>query len=191
MDGTNINDLPSQPISGEGNIKLNINEMPTLNNQNTSESSVSLDQSTINQIISGLQKATMNGATQLQSRDIPMNTEEYTQDTTVQPDYIPAPVNVDYIKEEEYTAANIIHNYDRKNNTNNNLENLYNEIQIPLLIGVLFFMFQLPFFKKVLYKYFPILFFQDGNQNLYGLFFISILFSIIYYFIYKIMTNLV
>jgi hypothetical protein len=133
----------------------------------------------------------MNGATQLQSRDIPMNTEEYTQDTTVQPDYIPAPVNIDYIKEEEYTAANIIHNYDRKNNTNNNLENLYNEIQIPLLIGVLFFMFQLPFFKKVLYKYFPILFFQDGNQNLYGLFFMSILFSIIYYFIYKIMTNLV
>ena len=72
-----------------------------------------------------------------------------------------------------------------------NLDNLYDEIQVPLLIGVLFFLFQLPVFKKILYKYFPILFFKDGNVNIYGYSFMSVLFSVFYYLIHKIMTNII
>jgi hypothetical protein len=71
----------------------------------------------------------------------------------------------------------------------NNLDQLYDELQIPLLIAVLFFLFQLPIFKKLLYNYFPVLFFKDGNINIYGYVFTSLLFGFLYYSLFKIMTH--
>jgi len=184
-DTTSIFDLPAEPANNGGNVNLNINEK-----NNIEQNGLALDQTTINQIISGIQQASVNGITQLQSRDIPTNTNQYTQDPEVQPNYIPPSQNNDYIKTDEDTN-DIINSYNKNVNRTNNLDNLYDEIQIPLLIGVLFFLFQLPIFKKMLYKYFPILFFKDGNTNIYGYGFMSVLFSVLYYLIYKIMTNLI
>ena len=178
---TNINDLPT------GNVTLSINEKP-VNTESPQINSNSLDQNTINQIISSLQQAGTNGATQLQSRDIPQNTENIINDPQVQVNYIPTTTNNDYITENEETD-DIIQNYTRSKNMNNSLDNLYDEIQLPLLISILYFLFQLPIFKKYMFQYLPVLCLNDGNVNLYGYLFNSILFGFIYVMLAKIIGN--
>jgi hypothetical protein len=71
---------------------------------------------------------------------------------------------------------------------NNSLDDMYNEIQTPLLIAVLYFLFQLPFFKKFLFKYLPFLFSSDGNYNLNGFLLTSIAFGILFHFLIKTTT---
>jgi hypothetical protein len=66
---------------------------------------------------------------------------------------------------------------------------MYNEIQTPLLLSVLYFLFQLPFFRKFLYGYFPILFSNDGNLNINGFMFSSVLFGLIFYGLNKVTTH--
>ena len=60
---------------------------------------------------------------------------------------------------------------------------MYNELQTPILLGVLYFLFQLPIFKKLLYQTFPSLFMNDGNLSINGYIFYSALFSIVFYFL--------
>jgi hypothetical protein len=171
-DTTSIMDLPSDPAASGGaskNVSFAVSE--------------NVDDSTANEIVSGLKY----GSTQLPSRDIPMNTQIYTHDPQIQPTYIPASEHNDYIKEHE-DNEDIIHSYNKRVEYASNLDQLYDELQIPLLIGVLFFLFRLPFFVKFLFKYFPILFFKDGNINIYGYVFTSVLFGLTYYLLSKIMT---
>lgn len=193
-DTTSITDLPVDPANGSsGNISFAANEIKTPTNdprEMPAANNISLDQTTISQIVNGLQQASNSGLTQLQSRDIPQTTEGYTQDPHVQTNYIPQPpqANVDYIKNYE-DNNDIINSYNKNLEASSNLDKLYDELQIPLLIAVLFFLFQLPIFKKMLYTYFPILFFKDGNINIYGYSFTSILFGLIYYLLFKVMTH--
>jgi hypothetical protein len=165
---TNIMDLPTDP---EGNKGLN------------------LDQSTISQIVSGLQQATLAGATQLPSRDIPMTTSGHNTDPQIQPNYVPSPPpNADYIKNVDQTA-DMINEYNKKTQSNDSLDDLYNEIQTPILLAIIYFLFQLPFVRKNLFKYLPLLFSTDGNLNINGFLFTSVLYGLIYYILNKIMVR--
>jgi len=190
MDTTSIMDLPTDPTGGGsigGNVSLSANEkMQSMPVQ--APNGVTLDQTTINQIVSGLQQASSSGATQLPSRDIPRNTEGIMQDPQVQPNYIPPQSNNDYITDYE-DNDDIIQNYNSNAKYGDSLDQLYEEIQIPLLISVLYFLFQLPIFKRYLYKFFPALFSKDGNVNLYGFCFTSALFGVLYYLLSKITTH--
>jgi hypothetical protein len=195
MDTTSINDLPTDPASG-GSIGGNINlittekQSPNINineNVNNNSNNISLDQNTINQIVNGLQYASSTGATILPSRDIPRNTLTITQDPNIQPNYI-GPDNNKYI-DEDVSNDEIDDNYNTIVKNNNSLDTLYDELQIPLLLIVLYFTFQLPIFKTTLFKYLPILCNTDGNMNLNGLFFTSISFGIIYYILSQIILK--
>ena len=97
---TSISDLPLNPLNG-GNISNgggggNVNE-----NISTTSGTINLDQSTISQIVNGLQQASNSGATQLPSRDISMSTTNITNDLQVQPNYIPSTNKDDYIEKSE------------------------------------------------------------------------------------------
>lgn len=192
-DTTSILDLPTDPVGGgnvSNNINLNASEINQKRepNNNLPSQPLSLDQTTINQIVNGLQQASATGATQLPSRDIPMMTNNITQDPHIQPNYIPPPNqqnNQDYIKNYD-TNEDIINSYNKNQNRNNSLDEMYNEIQTPLLLAVLYFLLQLPFFKKQLYTYFPVLFNLDGNYNIYGYLFSSILFGMLFYLLTRI-----
>ena len=194
-------DLPTDPTGG-GNVSNNISLSVTERLGNTNADpivqsglgAVNLDQTTINQIVSGLQQASATGATQLPSRNIPQMTAPLTQDPIVQPNYIPEPPiatrSRDYIQESEYqTNEEILRKYSRTANRENQLDEMYSEIQNPLLLAVLYFLFQLPFFRKLLFRYFPALFHKDGNFNLSGFVFSSILFGLVYYLLEKIMCR--
>ena len=80
----------------------------------------------------------------------------------------------------------------RMNNKNSrdSLEILYDEFQIPIIIGLLYFIFQLPIVKTKLLILLPSLFSKDGNPNLTGYIFNSIFFGVLYYVISKSLTHL-
>ena len=218
---TSISDLPSDPTGGgisSGNISMSIQENdqqmqgqmlpPSQQSQPQSQQAnqnqgngtgngngFSLDQTTINQIVNGLQKASVNGLTQLPSRDIPRTTEAITNDAQIQPNFIPQPnptqMQEDYIQKMQQSNQSmneIFDEHNKKANFSSSLDNLYDEIQTPLLLTILFFIFQLPIFKKYLFLYVPFLFFNDGNYNIKGYLTISILFGCIYYFCKKILN---
>jgi hypothetical protein len=150
---TNINDLPVNPSIG-GNVTMTISDTsmaPQQQQQQQSSSSgqVSLDQTTINQIINGLQTASASGATHLPSRDVPINTEEIVKDPRVLANYLPPEPQQRYINQSE-TNEDILYEQQVKSGRAHTLDELYDEIQIPLLIGVLYFIFQLPAVRKML-----------------------------------------
>ena len=157
---------------------------------NNSQQGFSLDQTTISQIVNGLQQASISGATQLPSRDIPMTTTGHSNDPQVQPNYVPPPPpqSIDYIKNYEQTS-DMINEYNRNSQRQNTLDDTYNEIQTPLLLAVLYFLFQLPFFRKFLYSYFPVLFSNDGNLNINGFLFTSVLFGLLFYTLNKLTSH--
>ena len=193
-ESTNIFDLPTDPVGG-GNISNGINaginagngitlSATEIGHQSAPQTAgLSLDQSTINQIVNGLQQASVNGGTQLPSRDIPMMTTGHSNDPQVRPNYVPPPPqgpNADYIQNYEQTS-DMINTYNKQMQNSNSLDDMYNEIQTPLLLAVIYFLFQLPFFKKFLFTYFSFLFSTDGNFNLNGYVFTSILFGLVFY----------
>ena len=176
---TSINDLPTASGSIGSNISLDINET------NKNNGAMTLDQNTISQIVNGLQQASLSGATQLPSRDIPLQTDQLTRDVQVQPNYVPPATTRDYIND---SSDDITHYYTAEKNQNS-LDNLYDEIQGPLLLAVLYFLFQLPFFKKNIFKYFPFFCHTDGNYNFNGLVFTCALFGFICYSLSKTVKN--
>jgi len=185
---TSINDLPTDPTAGGsvgGNVNLAVNEVNNGQQQQQqpqkNNSQLSLDQVTISQIVNGLQQASLAGATTLPSRDIPQNTEQLTNDAQIQPNYVPPPQTRDYINESD----NDIDNYYKNEQNQNSLDAIYDELQAPLLLAVLYFLFQLPFFKKNVFKYLPFLCHSDGNYNFNGLIFTCGLFGFIYYSLSK------
>jgi hypothetical protein len=198
---TNIFDLPVDPAGGGGsggpvqNMSLNANEVrsaqqqPPIPNLNTGPPP--LDQNTINHIVSGIQQASSSGATQLPSRDMPTSTNHIAQDVQVQANYVPPPPpqHSDYIQQYEENN-DIVDDYYDKQKRNASLDSMYDELQTPLLLAVLFFLFQLPFFKKYLFAYMPMLFLNDGNYNIYGFVFMSAFFAFMYYILSKTMNNL-
>jgi hypothetical protein len=192
---TSIMDLPTDATIGgsvsgnvmtDKNVSLVVNEtrQPT---PNVGGTEMALDQKTISQIVSGLQQASLAGATQLPSRDIPLQTEQLTNDAQVQPNYVPLPEpnNRDYIN--DYNDD--INEYYRAEKNQQSLDTLYDELQAPLLLGVLYFLFQLPFFKKTIFKYLPFFCSNDGNYNFNGLVFTCALFGFIYYSLSKTVKN--
>ena len=195
---TNINDLP---VAKE-NIQMTIND-PTQTQQppqqqqqppqiqqqqpqqmSESQQNVSLDPNTINQIVNELHQATLSGSTKLASRDIPIDTLSIQQDMESAPNFVPevSEERKNYIPDED-DLETIIKKQNIKTNHQNNIENMYNELQTPILLGVLYFIFQLPIFKKLIYQTFPSLFINDGNLSINGYIFYSSLFSIVFYFL--------
>jgi hypothetical protein len=180
---SSILELPIDPAGGGNNIVLTANENNS-KSQPHMTAPMSLDESTINQIISGLQQASASSLTQLPSRDIPKNTDTIMQDVQTQPNYIPKEQTLDYIKNQE-NSEDILSAYNKKvkktDTFNDSLNDMYNEIQTPILLAVLYFLFQLPILKKTLFTYVPSLFSKDGNYNINGFLFISILFGFVFY----------
>lgn len=149
-------------------------------------------QNMMNELVNGLQRASASGMTNLSSRDIPMNTIGMMSDAQVRPNYVPqqnAKEEVDdYINRHEKDAMNE-EAYLKQVNREDSMENIYKLIQIPLLVSILYFAFQLPVFRKYVLKYIPSLFNSDGNYNISGLVFVSVLFGSSYFGLTKVLDS--
>tara|TARA_B100001769_G_scaffold275299_1_gene276954 strand:- start:17 stop:664 length:648 start_codon:yes stop_codon:yes gene_type:complete len=159
---------------------------PVINQMNSVENN---NQTNYNELISQLQKANMSGVTSLPSRDIPTDTIKINNDVEIKPNYIPDTEKTNYVENYETTQDLISQNNIKQNNLDN-IDKFYNEFQLPLLVSVLYFLFQLPIFKKNIKKLFPLLFNPDANPNFYGHLFNSSLFAIVFYILVKIINNI-
>ena len=189
-DTTTIDSLPLSPQTE--NIRVNINEEnikvnnPIQSFNQTRDNDPSINQKNLNQFVSGIQQASAAGMTSLPSRDIPTNQQHLSHDANIQPNYIPEQDNGqrDYIQEHQ-TSEDIIRNHAKKELNKNSFDKWYDEFQTPILISILFFLFQLPIIQKQLCRIIPSLFNKDGNPSLSGYEFNSLAFSGVYYILMK------
>jgi hypothetical protein len=125
----------------------------------------------------------------LPSRDVRMDTTQYTNDEEVQANYIPRPkLTKDYILdyEEENEVKTLKHDKNKKRE--NLIDTILSEIQVPIFIAVLYFLFQLPIINTLVFKRFSFLsiYSEDGNFNTLGLALKSMLFANMFYSVQKI-----
>ena len=127
----------------------------------------------MNALVSGVQQANAAGVLTLPDRDIPQQQTQITQDEQVKPNFVPTSNN-DYISELPSTDE-MIRREAIRNQAFINSDNLFDQLQIPITIGILYFAFQTPKLKELALQKLPSLFINDGNLNTIG----SILFSIL------------
>ena len=131
----------------------------------------------------------MQSTTQLPSRDIPMETANIVQDEQVKPNYIPNQNVPEYIEEKD-TYDSMIEQNKKKQNVQDTTEQIYEELQFPILVAVVYFLFQLPAVQKKFITYLPRLFERDGSMSLGGYLTKSISFGGIIYLALKITKQL-
>ena len=139
-----------------------------------------MSQQNMSQFVTGLQQASQAGLTALPSRDIPQTQTHLTQDQHMQPNYVPQAQNNDYITDHQ-TNEDIIRRHSQKEQQSNSLDSFYNNLQAPILIAILYFLFQLPVVRKNIFKFAPALFNKDGNPNLIGYVINSAIFAGLYF----------
>ena len=133
------------------------------------------------------QSMVMNYPTQnLPSRDIHVDPSQYTNDEQIHVNYIPQTQHNDYIQEEEYEQQMNQQEFEKhKQETHRErlIDTIFNKIQTPLFIAVLYFIFQMPIVNTFLYNSFKLLhlYGEDGNMNIYGSIFKSLLFGSLFY----------
>ena len=135
-----------------------------------------------------LKDAALTGATKLPSRDIPKNTLPIQHDENSKVNFIPNNDKDDYIG-NILNREQVILQDTLKQNRHDNIDYFYQQLQIPILVAVLYFLFQLPSFRKNVLSFLPSLFNKDGNPNLYGYIFNSIMFSGSYALLMKGITH--
>ena len=121
----------------------------------------------------------------LPSRDIPMNTLEYQQDNEIKPNHVPSvKLTSDYIRVYERTNEEELKLHRQQKYRQETAHDTISDLQVPILITVLYFIFQMPIVTTMMRKYltFVNLYGEDGNFNITGLLFKSILFGSLYYF---------
>lgn len=185
--------LSKNEIIAESNNQMQAQQMQAQSmqaQQIPQQAHVMKDQSGYNELVGQLQEASSAGATSLPSRDIPINPMQVSSDVEVKPNFIPEPPkNEDYINNME-TPDNMIMKNNQQQYYADNLDAFYSEFQLPLIVAILYFLFQLPVFRRSLKKILPSLFGQDGNPNLYGYFFNSALYATFFYILLKLINQL-
>jgi hypothetical protein len=129
----------------------------------------------------------------LPQRDIPIETHQYMHDEEIQPNYIPKPkLTSDYIQEYQKTTDRKIESYEKEKRRERNIESWINELYQPIIIGLLYFIFQLPIINRLVFQRFTFLqiYNDDGNFNLWGLGLKGSLFATYYYLVQKSMAVL-
>ena len=158
----------TEEISG----KTDISQLPKSNIELEIKEKDNVD---LNNIFKQINDVGSKGQLDLPSRDIPMNQSNITMDRESSTNYVPK--NEDYINSNYERNEEIIENQRKKQNKQDSLDVLYNELEKPLLLSVLYFLFQLPFMNVLLKKNLKLLFNNEGNLNIYGYIFKSVLFS--------------
>jgi hypothetical protein len=199
-DTTSIDDLPGIASGGGGGGIVQNALKPEIPHQTYSPVVLQQQQQqqhvqasadmNVNEFVSGLQRASTSGMTSLPIRDVPRNTESVVSDEQTMPNYLPKAPH-DYIREHHENTESFLQHNERLTNRGESIDVVYETLQVPILLAILYFTFQLPVMRKYLLMYLPSIFNKDGNHNLTGLIFISILFSCTYYGINFILNQFV
>ena len=139
----------------------------------------------MNEMMKNVTKANEQGLTGLNMPIDNQNNTHLTTDLTTTANYVPGqehPQQQDYI--QNYTnSEQVVTDHGRAVNQASNMDTLYETYKLPLIVALLFLVFQLPYFKVLLMKQFTVLFKSDGNYNFKGYIAISALFGGLYHIV--------
>jgi hypothetical protein len=131
----------------------------------------------------------------LPSRDIPKETIHYQQDAEIQANYIPPPNPkkrvVDYIQEYDDNESVKIRKNAKNKQKHEWYESLFRAYQVPIIIALLYFIFQMNVVSSFLFHYlgkWTWIYQTDGHMTIYGNILKSILFSLCYYLFISLVT---
>lgn len=134
----------------------------------------------------------------LPSRDIPIDTTDLVQDVQVQPNYVPPVSNsvqktADYMKQYDAINEEKIRSHRAQQSKESYQDSLLEALQLPILVGLLFLLFQLPLIDRMIFQRLSFLNIHnsDGNYNTNGILLRSVLFGIVFYAIQYIRGNLI
>ncbi len=118
----------------------------------------------------------------LPSRDIPNETNIYVQDPSVRPNHIPLVKNrEDFLQDFSEYENELLHE-EAEVKKLDNFDYIMNQIQIPILLCILFYMFNTYFIRRGLTKFIPEdLIYSDGNLNKMGIIYLSLCFGLSYF----------
>lgn len=207
-DTTSIDDLPlssQTPSTPYGGGNIGGGGAPLIYSPNvggepmTSHGPTQIPGNVMNEVIQGVQRASANGMTMIPTRDIPMNPNAFTHDDQARPNYVPQPGGgvggggggdpTDYIKDYA-SMESIVRANARQSKQIDTIEAIYYDLQMPILIGVLYFIFQMPVFRAQLLHFLPSLFGEDGNFKIIGLTATSAMFAGMFFVIMKVFNKL-
>ena len=186
---------PEIPLSGghASGIQPQQQQPQNQGDPHMNASAVKLDPVTGSQLVSSIKGVSNPDALKIPSEHMAPDPSANVQDPSILPTYIPPSDLIDpnYIQAHNTQAAlqNIADVSKSEESFQNSLDATYEKFQVPLILGLLFFLFQLPTFKKTNQEYFPLLFSDEGQYNIKGYAFTSILFSVAYYMINIIMAK--
>jgi hypothetical protein len=118
------------------------------------------------------------------ARDIPHNQpSQITIDPHTQTNYIPPPkLTADFIGNYDKANEEQWQEHRKKKHRQSRLDMLFTQLQTPLCVAFLYFMFLIPAFHVFLLKHlFSFMLESDGNLNVYGMAFKSFLFGLTFY----------
>ena len=181
---TELSNLPSDPSVPQTNsapqIPQNI-KMETTAYQNDLDKKPSIppiaDTKQMTSMVNDLESAAKQGLTSL-AEDIPKETTHLTQDKESIANTIPEPpletssTPIDYIKNFA-TQEEIQEQITKEENKQTTVEFILEEIKFPLMITVLFFVFQSKGFNKLLLGKFPKLFNDTATTEIYTSLFVG------------------
>jgi hypothetical protein len=122
------------------------------------------------------------------SRDIPMDESMYQSDEEIQPNYIPrAKLTSDYVKDYEEVTESNIRKHERSIENASVVDRVLTQLQMPIMVALLFFIFQLPAMNTMFYRNFSFLSVHnsDGNINYNGIALKSAIFGTAFYSLYN------
>lgn len=124
------------------------------------------------QIITETQLADQEGLLELPSRDVRPNPVSHTIDPQTVPNYVP--------QEQQIKIHNL-----PPQPSHHKATTLFDDFQVPILMSIVYFIFQMPFMDNVWRTYFPFFFQSNGSILLVGSIFISIMYSVGVYLVTK------
>jgi hypothetical protein len=134
----------------------------------------------VNEFVSGLQSASANGLTKLRTRDLPIDETRIQHDVQTKPNFVPSEHSSDYITEHQTSDA-IVKEQANKQKRQDSFDDIYSELSLPILIALLYFLYQLPAVRKMFIDSFPFCYAKSGNLNLTGYLVNSVLFGVAVY----------
>jgi hypothetical protein len=132
------------------------------------------------------EQAEMGRQHRLPSRDIPIDQSGYQNDEEVQPNYIPkTKITKDFVKEYETLTDSNIRRHELEKRHQSKMDRIITELQVPMTVAILFYLFQMPTVNTIFFKNFGFLsiYNGDGNINYYGITLKSALFGALFYIV--------
>ena len=124
----------------------------------------------------------------LPSRDIPQDPTQFSNDPEIVPNFIPpAKVASDFVKEYEQSYEKKEKRIQARDKTARTLDDVFLELRVPIIVSLLFLLFQSPIFHTYVLRHFSIfaIHLADGNLNVQGLLLKSAMFGATFYVLEK------